>query len=280
MLRNKYDPKNYLIISCMSESDDGFALLSFAAFFPVKRRKTVPTKSPYFDASIALLCNTLFDCLVRSDSGQVLGFVVLEVYGRRVLNKQAMQVQDLQGTELLVYRRIRKKFENNALKARVLDFIAERTITKRLINYFVVHFAQVHDVTYYLDKSSYPFRIVGDVSLCRHSSLRPDERNESPPSFESLTATSRENQCKLIHLYQEYKSSRSQKYKNFHAPYARSTIVEGEDGFVYSLCELNFYIWLDSVGGFDAFRACEAQIRQEKAEFDHKAGKKKRAVSE
>ena len=36
----------------------------------------------------------------------------------------------------------------------------------------------------------------------------------------------------------------------------------------YALCELNFYIWLDDMGGFDAFFRLESDIRDKKARYD------------
>ena len=137
-----------------------------------------------------------------------------------------------------------------------MGFINHKDITKRLINYFVVHYILVqHKTCYYLDKRVYPFRIIGEFN----------EHNNP----EALELTAQGANVVWINLHQEYKTSKNKKgRRNMHAPYARSASVDGGDLQNYALCELNFYIWLDDMGGFEAFYKLETDVRDKKARYD------------
>lgn len=183
----------------------------------------------------------------------LLHFVML-MYGQRVLKKKPVTSDQLTPEQRWIYDHIMQQLKNPERRKRVFDFINnDKKITRRLINYFVVHYALHHEMSYYLDKRTYPYRILGAMN-------QPNQ-----PEITALIAQG-EN-IVYINFYQEYKNSKHRNgRRNMHAPYRRLTSVQGEDGEEYSLCELNFYLWLDEVGGFELFYMFEHDIRASKSE--------------
>lgn len=192
----------------------------------------------------------------RSRAEQFIQYLILFTYGKRNIRKDAVEVSKLSATQKQVYFRIRKELQNPVRKKRVLSFINQKDITKRLINYFVVHYSLVEkEISYYLDRRSYPYRIIGKFN--------------EPNQPDILQLLEQGENIVWINFHQEYKNSKNKKgRRNLHAPYRRSISVQGDDGKEYSLCELNFYLWLDDVGGFEIFYLFEHDIRDKKAKYD------------
>lgn len=190
--------------------------------------------------------------------------IVLNIYGKRNISKRPVVPDLLSVSERKIYIRIRKSLNQPERRKRILDFIKEKHITKRLVNYFIVHYVLLEkQVSYYLDKRSYPYSILGDFNN---------------PNFQpALDLISQGQNIVWINLHQEYKLSKhTHGRRNMHAPYARSTSVQGEDKFQYSLCELNFFIWFDEVGGIEAFYALEHDIRLQKQKYEDSKRKSQR----
>ncbi len=183
-------------------------------------------------------------------------YFILNTYGKRNIRKDAVNVSKLTSEQREVYDRIRQELENPIRRERVFSFIQQKDITKRLINYFVVHYSLVdRELSYYLNKTSYPYKIVGDIN--------------KPQQPEILARKEQGENIVWVNFHQAYKDSKNQKgRRNRHAPYRRSTSVQGEDGQEYSLCELNFYLWLDDVGGFELFYLFEQDVRAKKSKYD------------
>lgn len=201
---------------------------------------------------------TLAQALEGTANGTIsLPYFVLLMYGKRALHKDAVDVTKLSPIEREIFTRIQRKLLNPIRRKRVMEFIANRRITRRLINYFVVHYLVDNPIEYYLDQRSYPPSI-----------LKPfNERNQP----EILAAQARGDNIRWINLHQEYKSCKPRDgNKNCHAAYGRSNAVRDDDDQVYSLCEMNFYLWLDSVGGFEVFLEFEADIRKCKQVHDER----------
>lgn len=203
--------------------------------------------------------SVLIDCLkyVPDSKRQIfLPFLMLMVFGKRNLQKQSVSEAQLSKAELFVYKHIRSQMSDPLRSTRIRSFIDTKDITKRLINFFVVHYVLLHkEVAYFLDKRQYPHRIIGEFNV----------------PFQPEIAKLQEQGAHIvwINLHLEYKLSKTKNGKsNLHAPYARSVSVKGDDNMSYSLCELNFYLWLDDVGGFDAFNHFEADIREKKKQYD------------
>jgi len=184
----------------------------------------------------------------------LLQHLIMTVYGQRNLRKESLEESKLSKEQQAVYQCIRREMDKPARRQRILDFIHTKAITRRLINYFVVHYALVKkELSYYLDRRTYPYKILGQLN--------------EPNQPEIVQLIDQGADIVWLNFHQEYKNSKNKNgRRNRHAPYRRSTSVRGADGMEYSLCELNFYIWLDDVGGFDLFYMFEPDIREQKAE--------------
>lgn len=183
-------------------------------------------------------------------------FLILLIYGKRNMKKEAVDLSKLSSVEKEVYYRICKELSDSSRRKRIYNFIRQKDITKRLINYFVVQYILTQrEISYYLDKRSYPYKILGDYN-------KPNQ-----PAI--LKLISQGFNIVWINLHQEYKTSKNKKgRRNLHAPYARSVSVKEIGNIEGSLGELNFYIWLDDVGGYEVFYAFENDIRDKKAKYD------------
>ncbi len=217
---------------------------------------------------MSLLIRILSDMGVsESKRMSFISFLVLRTFGKRNLEKKAVNESEISQAELYVYKHIRLKLQDPIRRKRIFDFIQTKDITKRLINFFVVHYVLMHkEVTYYLDKRQYPYKIIGQLNQF----------------FQSDIIQLQETGANIvwINLHQEYKNSKTKNGKsNLHAPYARSISVKGDDEVDYSLCALNFYCWFDDVGGFEAFNHFESDIREKKRLYDEKNRKDHNSLS-
>lgn len=190
-----------------------------------------------------------------------LEFLTLKMYGKRNIRKDSVNENELDTEDKEIYRLIRKQLQHPVRRKRVFCFINQTNITKRLINYFVVHYSLIErELSYYLDKRKYPCQIIGQFN--------------EPNQPEILNLIEQGANIVWINFHQEYKNSKNKNgRKNRHAPYRRSVSVRGNDGMDYSLCELNFYLWLDEVGGFELFYRFEEDIRKKKQQYDEKKRK-------
>ncbi len=182
--------------------------------------------------------------------------IILKSFGKRNLEKKAVSIKDANEFELDAYNYIRTKLQDTTRRERIFNFIQSEHITKRLINFFIVHYISgLKKVSYYLDKRKYPYTIIGKIN----------EENQ----LNILQLIEDGEFIVWIDLHLEYKTSKNKNGKsNLHAPYSRSISIRGDDNIEYSLCTLNFYCWLDDVGGFDAFLFFETDVREKKKIYD------------
>lgn len=186
----------------------------------------------------------------------MLEYLVLAVYGQRNVKKYPVDERTLTRAQKRMYHYIKQKLQNPERRQRIFNFINNRSITKRLIGYFVVHYALLEQkLGYYLDMRKYPYKILGEYN-----------KSHQP---EILKLMETDSNIVWINLYREYKSSKNNMGGgNCHAPYRRKVTVRGKDDLNYSLCELSFYIWLDSIGGFEVFYHFEKDVRLKKSKYD------------
>lgn len=148
---------------------------------------------------------------------ELLLHVILHAYGQRQVRKDSVDEDSLTPDQREVYRRIRREMDNPQRRERVLEFIQKKEITRRLINYFVVHYSLVErEISYYLDKTSYPYKILGELN--------------QPNQPDILRRIEQGDHIVFLNFHTEYKNSKN-KYgrRNRHAPYRRSTAVRGGD---------------------------------------------------
>ncbi len=194
----------------------------------------------------------------------ILSYFVLQNRGRRFMQKNTVNVSQLSDMEQRVFAHIQSQLRNPERKRRVTEFLNDRKITRRLINFFVVHYTKFHPVSYYLDKREYPYKI-----------LKPLNQPVQPHVLELIGQGA---PIRWINLYAEYTSCKKMDlYRNCHAAYGRSNAVKDDvNTATYTLCEMNFFLWLDSVGGIDAFRELEPEIRAAKQAYEEDAHARER----
>lgn len=174
-----------------------------------------------FAMDLSVTLKVLYSAIPQEQHERMLPMVqhlIMGTYGKRNLKKEAVEVSHLDDVEKEVYRRIRRALSNQERRRRVFEFIEKKGVTKRLINYFVVQYPLVEkEISYYLDRGSYPYKIVGKLNETHQPDiLRRIEQGEK---------------IHWVNFYQEYKNSkRRDGRRNRHAPYRRSVLVRGEDG--------------------------------------------------
>jgi hypothetical protein len=190
---------------------------------------------------------------------QVIMHIIVFIEGKRNILKTAVTYNMLTQRERTVYDEIRNQLNQTTRRKRVEQFMNNPKITRRLINYFVIHYiTEETHVAYYLDRRTYPHKFIGEFN--------------QPYNTNILELIEKGANIIWVDLYHEYKTSKCKKgSRDLYSPYARSLSVIGHDNYkVYSLCELNFYIWLDDIGGFEAFKTFESDVRTKKFKHDEK----------
>lgn len=198
----------------------------------------------------------------------VYSYIIICLFGQRSLQKEPISdisnLSNLSNKEYHIFENIQRKLSDPKRKQRIFDLIQDKRFTKRLITYFVVHYClEDQVVSYYLDRTEYPYKIVGELN-------NPNQ----PEIYEMINNQGRN--IVWVNLHQEYKNcKKTSGRKNRHAPYRRSTCFRlNDDPTPYSLCEMNFYIWFDEIGAYDAFLYFEQDVRKKKSEFDERSRKK------
>lgn len=215
-----------------------------------------------FCYNLLAMCQSLNKVNVEELVDVICMFMILQINGKRNTKKDAVPETALSSFEQIIYTRLRKELEYEPRRKRIFEFINQRDNTsRRLINYFVVRYALMErEMSYYLDKTNYPYKIIGVMN-------RPDQ-----PDI--LKRIANGEYIVWINFHQSYKDSKNREgRKGRHAPYKRSVSVRDNDT-EYSLCELNFYLWLDEVGGFELFDMFEPDVRAKKAQYDEQKRRK------
>lgn len=180
-------------------------------------------------------------------------FLTWTLYGRRNLTRELKAEAELTPMEVRVYQYIRTELQRYPGRlARIRQFTSRPDVTARLVNYFVVtYLVTERPLSYYLDRSRLPYRQVGQWNVRDQPELMTQPH------------------VVWINLHQAYRNSKREfPFRNMHSPYKRGTVVRGPDGEEYALCEINFYLWMDDVGGFDAFDHCLPDIVAKKARYN------------
>lgn len=183
--------------------------------------------------------------------------ILVRAYGKASLQKTPITLDALTATERMVYYYIKQYFNSPEAVTRVSKMMHDSQVSKRTINYFIVHYSADNHVHYYIDQKTKA--IVGDINC-----------DTTPVSSNPLV---------YINLHAEYKAAKKHRgSNNLHSPYARSVTVKPLTE--YSLCEYNFWIWVDSIGAYNAFKYVEPAVRKAKYIFDkhtrNQTGKKRK----
>lgn len=219
-----------------------------------KKSNIIIHHTPEFEVQLSL-CNILRHQGIREEYVRnVCGFLILLIYGKRNLSKAPVTETKLSSHEKYIYQEIQTKLNDPIRKARI-ESLLHSDITKREIHFFIVHYVLMHqEVAYWLDKRTYPYQIIGEFN--------------EPNQQHILQWIENGAHIVWINLHHQYKVCKNKNRKILHAPYARSVTVAANALQSYSLSEWNFYLWLDDIGGFEAFRYFQDDIRFKKKIYD------------
>ena len=183
-------------------------------------------------------------------------FIVF-LYGKRRIAKTAIPTTQLTISERNIYNYIKNELQLQERKERVMAFMKDKKISKRLISYFIVQYVAINPTCYYLDRSSYPYRIIGPIG--------PSMAHIPPPS-----PSYNDKPVLFINLYVEYHKCLSYRVpQKCNAPYSRKNIVQDdstEEGI--SLSAMPYYLWLDNIGGMEAFLMLKDEVKKSKKEYE------------
>ncbi len=148
----------------MDCEDDGFGpLISFADTFSnhqtnevdtnrtppeqtnLKKKKKLPNipKQKNVQDERELIV-TIYECLPKAlwPRAEIVALsVILHICGKRNLSKTAILEEELSEKHRDIYRRIRQQMQDSRRRQHIIDFLSRPGVTRRLINYFVVHFS-------------------------------------------------------------------------------------------------------------------------------------------
>ncbi len=182
---------------------------------------------------------------------------IIFLLGKRRIGKAPILPSQLTTTETNIWNYIQDAYSHQARKERVIAFMKNRKISKRLISYFIVHYVAIHPTCYYLDRHTYPYQIVSPIGSSMNHIPYP---SHIPPDHPVL----------FINIFVEY-----HKCLYFHvpqkcnAPYSRKNIVKDQiTNEEYSLNAIPYYIWLDSIGAIDAFYQLQDTVKKAKKEYE------------
>jgi hypothetical protein len=244
--------------------DDGFESSNHTETYGWLKKLKSGHRKPYHISSHTLSDNAYQSHIVldickyieASRRDYFLCYFVMQLLGQRRLMKHSVHPVDLSSSEYAVYKYTQQAFEVPGRADRIISFLSGDRRTKRMINYFAVHYISTTKMSYYLDRTSYPYHITGGMNTYDDPVVLAKIANGVNITW--------------IDLNREYRLSKQRFGRHrMHAPYARSVTVDRGDSLKgFSLCELNFYVWMDEVGGMEAFEYHETQIRINKKLFD------------
>lgn len=196
-----------------------------------------------------------------------LQWLVLQIYGKRWFSKNSLTQEQLNEQEVLCLKQIQQKLSYPPeRRERIYNLIHNKQISKRLIHYFIAHYLLENNVRYWVDRTTYPPRIVGNIN-----------DSESSPAVKQALAEGR--QLEYIQLCYAYKNLKSPiRGMCMNAPYQRSKLVRDQSGKVFSLCQLYFFEWYDDIGASEAFKMLESDIRRQKEIHDTNEHARREAV--
>jgi hypothetical protein len=184
---------------------------------------------------------------------------IVYLLGKRRIAKTPIAPTQLSPTEVNIWNYIQREFAIPGHKERIKAIMSNRKISKRLISYFIVHYVARYPTCYYLDRSSYPYRIVSDIG----------------PSMAHITPPPHDDKIVFINVFIEYHVCLSYHVpQKCNAPYSRRNIVvDPTSGEEYSLSAIPYYIWLDKIGAMEAFHLLHDKVKAAKKEYEYTKNK-------
>lgn len=146
---------------------------------------------------------------------------------------------------------------NPKLLYRYKKFSPDNTgISGRKYYFFASMFANVFKLGYHVDYTEYPHRIIGEFN---------DPNDET-----ALAAKETGRDVIYVNVFASYCNMTRWNGTGF-SPHARGLKCVREDNSVWPLATWNFFLWFDSVAGYEAFDRLRDQMEKEKHKADAEA---------
>lgn len=138
-------------------------------------------------------------------------------------------------------------------RLKIYENLRTQSISARDINHFVVQFAREESLCYHVDITEFPHKLVG----------KPGDPDD--PEAKALSEQGRN--IVFVHLYGAYANSTTWNGNLFY-PFKRDVRVKRENGEVWPISWMNFYIWFDAVCGLELFTMFRKETSQSKKAFE------------
>lgn len=239
--------------TCTHVQKDTVELLHRVCAGGQSRESHIPVEHTEFTSTLSACIVDVFRnvfCIPSEHLSHFMVYYTTRTVGLRNMAKQALTVPELGRVEHVLFEGIRRKLESSPeYRRQVILYQSGDRVTKRQMNFFIVHYCASHPVAYYLDTSESPPRIIGDIN------------DRDAPEAKARLATG-DPHIQWVDLYQRYRDTKCRKtYSNHHSPFERGVSVRADDGYVYNITSFNFYTWMCDVGGLEAYeRLCEHTV--------------------
>jgi len=224
-----------------------------------RKDKVIETDSR-FDQGLVYLYDQLqkfFHHELQHRVSEVVKCIILNASTRRRVNKNKVPAADLDPLSLTVYNRVRHDYAKPCVRKRIQRHMTNNQFSKRLINYFVINYPiTVEPVCYFIDTSSYPVLLIGNINNSNQLSVTEEMRNNHNISY--------------VNLHLAYKKHKGL-HRHLHVPYGRSPYVTElcyDDVPHRTISEINFFMWFDSIAGFDVLQGMINVVKRCKFAFD------------
>lgn len=130
-------------------------------------------------------------------------------------------------------------------------------ISGREYHHFVVKYAHETNLSYYVDYSTYPHKALWDIK-----------------EKQAKSRITQGDKIIKVHLYASYRVSTRWNGTGI-APHARGLKALCKDGTIWPFATWNFFIWMESVAGYDAFDKYREASMESKRKSDTAATERK-----
>lgn len=223
------------------------------------RDKVIETDSN-FDSGLVYLSTQLQKLChhkLHNRVSMVVKCIILNASTRRRIHKNKVPAADLDSLSLAVYNRIRLEYAKPSVRKRLQAHMTNTQFSKRLINYFVINYPiTVEPVCYFIDTSSYPIRLIGEINSSNQLAVTERMRKNHSITY--------------VNLHLAYKKHKGL-HRHLHVPYGRSPYISElcyDDVPHRTISEINFFMWFDSIAGFDVLQCMLNVVKRCKFAFD------------
>lgn len=172
------------------------------------------------------------------------------------VNNETVQIEKLPDRVKGAYERVQQAIAANPqLGTRLLRYENLKTmgLSQRDVNFFITHYAREKSLSYYIDITEYPHKLVGKVN--------------DPNDVEAKALIAQGRNVKFIHVYSSYHHVTGWNGGSFR-PHRSGVRIRDASGKIWVMSWCNFYIWFDAICGYEAYKQCMNGSMPMKKQFD------------